>query len=138
MTNQEHVLWDVDAAGGFGPDDVPLGCRVPPMGAERNQKERTPVSGAGPYHDANKNAPFDQPFYLIFNVAIGGAQNGCPDPNFWGQNAIWCAANSNNNNEGASAATKFWQMRDTWLPTWQQAQGTGRDAFLIDWVKVWQ
>eukprot|EP00977_Amphora_coffeiformis_P002385 scaffold448_cov156-Amphora_coffeaeformis.AAC.14 len=134
----EHILWDVDASKGFGPDDAPMGCRVPPMGRERDQKERTPVIGKGPYADLpSRNAPFDQPFYLIFNLAVGGAQNGCPDPNYWGENAIWCR-HRDDFAGGLSASTLFWNRREQWLPTWEAAKKDKREVFTIDWVKIWQ
>ena len=139
--NKEHILWDANAAAGFGPDDVPLGSRAPPFGRTRDQYERTPVSGAGPYVNTtftvDKNAPFDRPFYIIFNLAVGGVQNGCPDPNYWGEHAIWCTQRDASRPEVA-ASTVFWEARDKWLPTWEGARAAEREAFTIDWVKVWQ
>ena len=126
------------ATKGFGPDDAPMGCRVPPMGRERDQKERTPVFGKGPYAESSsRNAPFDRPFYLIFNLAVGGAQNGCPDPNYWGENAIWCR-HSDDFASDLSASTLFWSHRDQWLTSWDAAKMDKREAFTIDWVKIWQ
>lgn len=134
----EHILWEANASSGFGPDDVPLGSRAAPLGRERDQNERTPVEGAGPYvNSTHKNAPFDQPFYIIFNMAVGGVQNGCPDPNYWGEHAIWCTEADKSRPEVAGS-TVFWEHRDQWLPTWEHAKAAGRDAFTIDWVKVWQ
>jgi len=135
---EERILWDADASKGFGPDDVPLGCRVPPWGRERDQNERTPVKGAGPYiNEKSRNAPFDRPFYIILNLAVGGEQNGCPDPNYWGKQAVWCTDRDPSRPEVA-ASTVFWGARKKWLPTWEAARAEGREAFAVDWVKVWQ
>lgn len=96
-----------------------------------------------PWKNGGFNAPFDQKFYLILNVAVG-AQNGW----FWdGQGKPWV--------DGSPfAARDFWngmclQMstsldmianncdaaKSQWLPTW--GQGTER-GMTVKSVKMWQ
>ena len=45
--DSEQILWDIDAADGFGPNSA-VGSRAPPAGRVRDQHERTTVHGDGP------------------------------------------------------------------------------------------
>eukprot|EP00762_Andalucia_godoyi_P007752 ANDGO_01726.mRNA.1 Beta-1 len=69
-------------------------------------------------------APFDQEFYIILNVAVGGTGG------YWSDgydNKPW-------NNSDPLAMNAFWKARNEWYLTWN-----GEDAALqIDWIKVWQ
>lgn len=73
-------------------------------------------------------APFDQEFYLIFNLAVGGTayfadnlrNEGSPKP--WG-------------NDSPTAPRDFWNARSGWLPTWNL--GTDDSHLQIDYVRVW-
>jgi len=89
----------------------------------------------GVYDDAPISAPFDQPFYLIFNVAVGGAQNGCPDPDYWGKGAIWCTRCWP---VCTQPTNEFYYAKDSWYPTWQSAEEIDKLSMAIDWIKVWQ
>jgi beta-glucanase (GH16 family) len=75
-----------------------------------------------PWAYSSKGAPFDQEFYLILNVAVGGAVDY-----FYGDaQRPW----KNDQN----AMKDFWNARSQWLPTWQ-----GDDAAMqVDYVRVWQ
>ncbi len=59
-----------------------------------------------------KQTPFDQPFYLILNLAVGGT-NGWFEDNVNGK--PWLDASPN-------ARKDFWQAKDRWFPTWTQPQ----------------
>lgn len=72
-----------------------------------------------PWKSGGTNAPFDQEFYLIINLACGGVTGYFPD----GNGKPW-------SNDGAHAVNDFWNARNTWYPTWQK-------PFAIDSVKVW-
>lgn len=89
---------------------------------------------AGPYKDGGPNAPFDQPFYLILNVAVGGAQYGCPTGQYWGHHPVWCTGYPNS----APPPTEFWKRKDEWLPQWKSADEDDRLGMSIDWIKLWQ
>lgn len=80
------------------------------------------LNSHNPWAYASKGAPFDQEFYLILNVAVGGAID------YFYQDAQRPWKND------AHAMKQFWQARNQWLPTWQ-----GEDAAMqVDWVRVWQ
>ncbi|KAH9863832.1 hypothetical protein J1614_009764 [Plenodomus biglobosus] len=77
-----------------------------------------------PWKNGGANAPFDQKFYLILNVAVG-AQNGW----FWdGEGKPWVDGS-------AFAARDFWKARDDWLPTWGDGVSRG---MTVKSVKMWQ
>eukprot|EP00164_Ancoracysta_twista_P006269 GFYU01008709.1.p1 GENE.GFYU01008709.1~~GFYU01008709.1.p1 ORF type:complete len:388 (-),score=122.60 GFYU01008709.1:71-1234(-) len=75
-----------------------------------------------PWAGRPNNAPFDQEFYLVFNVAVGGLNSYWPD----GQGGKpW-------SNTGANQVNAFWAAKDQWYPTWD-----GENAALqVDWVRV--
>ncbi|KAK1908238.1 hypothetical protein P3342_013558 [Pyrenophora teres f. teres] len=78
-----------------------------------------------PWRLGGNNAPFDEKFYLILNVAVG-AQNGWF---FDGEgNKPWV--------DGSDfAARDFWNAKDQWLPSW--GKGTER-GMTVKSVKMWQ
>lgn len=69
------------------------------------------------------STPFDQDFYLILNVAVGGT-------NGWFQDGVqgkpWIDASS-------SAKYDFWKAQDQWYPTWQK-----NGQMIVKSVKMWQ
>jgi len=76
----------------------------------------------------NINAPFDQEFFIVMNVAVGG-QGGALG--YW-VNAPWAGCTF----PSCATTTRFWESRDDWFPTWQNA---GDDiSMIIDSVKVWK
>ncbi|EPE08092.1 beta- -glucan-binding protein [Ophiostoma piceae UAMH 11346] len=68
------------------------------------------------------NTPFDQPFYLILNVAVGGT-NGWFTDNKNGK--PWLDASKN-------AKKDFWNARSQWFDTWTQPQ------MEVSKVDMWQ
>ena len=68
------------------------------------------------------STPFDQDFYLILNVAVGGT-------NGWFQDGIagkpWVDGSP-------TAPMDFWKARDTWKPTWTDP------SMQVKSVKMWQ
>jgi len=137
---EEVILWDVNATKGFGPNDYPYGSKYPPFNLEMTPS-KTPE---GPYVNRtdNANAPFDQPFYIIINLSVGGEIMGCPNPGYWGPDAVWCKTNYTKidptTGVAPAARTAFWNAKGSWYPSWKKAKENGRDAFAIDWIKVWQ
>ncbi|KAJ3097535.1 hypothetical protein HDU97_004760 [Phlyctochytrium planicorne] len=72
-------------------------------------------------HGCENQAPFDQEFYLILNVAVGGTGGYFPSGTPW-------SLTSN------TALRDFWNARGQWLPSWK-----GDDvAMKIDKVTVWE
>ncbi|KAH7398702.1 concanavalin A-like lectin/glucanase domain-containing protein [Phaeosphaeria sp. MPI-PUGE-AT-0046c] len=74
-------------------------------------------------HTNSNTSPFDQDFYLVINVAVGG-ENG------WFQDG----ASSKPWLDGSPTAKKdFWGAKDQWYPTWQDG-----GQMQIKSVKMWQ
>ncbi|CAK4031588.1 glycoside hydrolase family 16 [Lecanosticta acicola] len=69
------------------------------------------------------STPFDQNFYLILNVAVGGT-------NGWFEDGVaskpWVDASS-------TAKRDFWNARNQWYPTWEKS-----GEMVIKSVKMWQ
>lgn len=81
------------------------------------------------------STPFDQEFYLIMNVAVGGSNGWFKDDS---DNKPWIDGSPN-------ARTTFWNARDQWYPTWQgpkgaqnSATGTAYGEMRVRSVKMWQ
>ncbi|KAJ9088736.1 hypothetical protein DSO57_1020142 [Entomophthora muscae] len=82
---------------------------------------------------SRNNAPFDEEFYLILNVAVGGVNGFFPDtPGYGG-----CAAKKPWKNTDESAAKNFFNARDQWLKTWTDADDPHSSALAIKSVKVY-
>lgn len=70
-----------------------------------------------------KQTPFDQEFYLIMNVAVGGTNGWFED----GQSGKpWV-------DSSPSAAKDFWTARDEWYPTWEN-----NGQLEVSKVEMWQ
>ncbi|KAG8629145.1 hypothetical protein KVT40_003010 [Elsinoe batatas] len=76
-----------------------------------------------PWGSGTKAAPFDQNFFLIINVAVGGT-NGWFGDGFLGKPWVDLAPN---------AKQQFWEGRDQWYPTWQPD-----GQLIVKNVKIWQ
>jgi len=106
-------------------DNEVLGTVSPPAGGfwELGQ---FPDNIENPWQYSTTNprmAPFDEKYYLILNLAVGGTNGFFPDnvtpPKPW-------------SNEGGNAFSDFWNARGAWFPTWQ-----GENShFQIDYVRV--
>lgn len=79
-------------------------------------------------YSSGKMAPFDQEFYLIINLAVGGTNGYFPDScdNEHG-NKPWT-------NGGGAGPKNFWEGKGDWLPTWD-LEGDG-SALQIKNLKV--
>jgi len=73
-----------------------------------------------------RSAPFDQAFYLILNVAVGGTNGFFPDS--WSYNSP-----KPYNNNSPTEDADFWNNRHNWQSSW-----TDDVAMQVDWVKMWQ
>ncbi|XP_052819270.1 beta-1,3-glucan-binding protein-like [Mya arenaria] len=72
-------------------------------------------------------APFDQPFYLILNVAIAGTNGFFPDNWTYNSRKPW-------GNNSPTEYADFWRGRKDWLRSWEG----DKVAMEIDWVKMYQ
>lgn len=78
-----------------------------------------------PWSSGSFSTPFDQEFYLILNVAVGGTNGWFTD----GANGKpWV-------DSSPTAKKDFWNAQSQWYPTWQANNG-GQMA--IKSVKMWQ
>jgi hypothetical protein len=75
---------------------------------------------------ARDNTPFDQAFYLILNVAVGGTGGYFLD-GVGGKPWV-------DYSFGASARD-FWRAKDSWYPTWGAGDAKG---MTVKNVKMWQ
>lgn len=99
-------------------DDIESGTIFPPTGG---------FWDLGAFQGDNiwsnsKMAPFDQPFYFILNVAVGGTNGFFPDYD----GKPW-------SNGSPTAKQDFWDARGQWQPTWQDEEA----AMQIDYVRVY-
>ncbi|KAB2571124.1 Glycoside hydrolase family 16 [Lasiodiplodia theobromae] len=76
-----------------------------------------------PWADGATNAPFDQEFYLILNVAVGGTNGWFTDGKY---SKPWIDSSS-------SAKKDFWNARNQWYPTWEK-----NGEMIVDSVKMWK
>ncbi|XP_050071967.1 beta-1,3-glucan-binding protein-like [Anopheles maculipalpis] len=87
-----------------------------------------------PWIHGTRMAPFDQEFFIIMNLAVGGTNGYFPD--------VPPATNANRgkpwSNTSPTAARDFWNGRNSWLPTWRMTDNRGKDSSLqVDYVRVW-
>jgi beta-glucanase (GH16 family) len=73
------------------------------------------LPGPNPWAGDGINAPFNQAFYMVFNVAVGGTNGYFPTTDWSG-----------------GGATKFWNNRNKWQSTWTQPD------LIIDYIHVYQ
>lgn len=71
------------------------------------------------------NTPFDQPFYLILNVAVGSTNGFFKDG----------VANKPWGDKSLSAPREFWQAQEQWLSTWGDGDTRG---MTVRSVRMWQ
>ncbi|KAH9503459.1 Beta-1,3-glucan-binding protein [Bulinus truncatus] len=82
-------------------------------------------SGNNLWGSGGHMAPFDQDFYLMFNVAVGGTMGFFPDGNnYGGVTKPW-------SNNSPRAMEEFWRAHNAWRPTWQ---GDNSDL-IVDYVE---
>ena len=76
-----------------------------------------------PWIHGGVNAPFDQEFFLILNVGVGGTNGWFQDGK---SGKPWV-------DKSLTAKKDFWDAKDQWYPTWQD---NGQMA--VSRVRMWQ
>jgi len=115
---EQHMKFFVDGAETGSVNPGPGGFWE--MGGFPSTVENPWVGAANP-----RMAPFDQPFYLLLNLAVGGTNNYFPDDLTNNPPKPW-------SNTGGNAFADFWAARNAWLSTWQAED----KALKIDYVRV--
>ncbi|XP_065094019.1 beta-1,3-glucan-binding protein-like [Ochlerotatus camptorhynchus] len=114
-----QVLRRIDAGSGFW---------------ERGGFVTSSPASENPWMHATPMAPFDQEFYILMNLAVGGVNGYFPDvpPATNGaRGKPWL-------NTSPTAARDFWNGRNLWLPSWRMDENRGKESsFQIDYVRVW-
>ena len=126
-----QVNWTPDFIE-FSVDDESIGKILPPEGGFWELGEWHESTMESPWRHAKnaKMAPFDQQFFMVLNLAVGGTEY-FPDEAVNAGGKPW-------RNDAKAAATDFWNAKDQWLPTWNLEENNGEDAALaIDYVKIW-
>ena len=72
----------------------------------------------------NKNAPFDQKFYFVINVAVGGSAGG--GVAYWGNEVLWQGCD---HPHMCDPRTEFADRESEWFPTWTR-------PLEVDWIRV--
>ncbi|EAU83458.2 hypothetical protein CC1G_04714 [Coprinopsis cinerea okayama7 len=72
--------------------------------------------------NGTKAAPFDQKFYLILDVGVGGTNGWFPDS----KEKPWLDGSQ-------TAMGDFWRARNEWMPTWQDVEK--RSMIMCMWEK---
>ena len=80
------------------------------------------TSVQNPWQGGGVNAPFDQKFYLILNVAVGGTNGWFEDGK---SGKPWV-------DKSTSAARDFIGAKDKWFPTWTKPE------MVVKKVQMWQ
>ncbi|KZV97547.1 concanavalin A-like lectin/glucanase [Exidia glandulosa HHB12029] len=80
-----------------------------------------------PWQGAGNIAPFDQDFYLILNVAVGGTNGWFPDN---------IGDKLRETDRIVAAMKDFINAKDKWWPTWPA--DVKKRGMAIDWVKMYQ
>lgn len=83
-----------------------------------------------PWPNNSPAAPFDQEFFLILSVAVGGTNGWFSDEDF--PNKPW------SNSAEDNARNQFWAAKNEWYPTWPQGADIEKRAMVVDSVKVYQ
>lgn len=79
-----------------------------------------------PWPSDNNIAPFDQEFYLILNVAVGGTNGWFPDNE---DDKPWV------NSQTTTAMGSFWSSVSTWYSSWEE---TSERSLIVDSVKIYK
>jgi len=91
-----------------------------------------------PWQHGKKDAPFDQEFFFILNVAAGGTNGYFPTgsvsspTNGASYTMPW-------KDDSSTAYQQFWASVGQWYPTWNPFENNGEDAAMkVDYIRVYE
>ena len=90
--------------------------------------EHTAPGFSNPWVNGTKAAPFDEEFFLILNVAVGG--------NYFTDKMINYPGEKPWKNDSPTAMADFWKGRQQWLHTWNYNKMEDTH-YKIEYVKIW-
>jgi len=93
---------------------------------ERGNLQNTTYNN--PWFNGTNATPFDQEFYLIMNVAVGGTNGYFPD-GVGGK--PWSDTSQH-------AVNEFYAAKSNWSSTWSTSSDPHAAALQVDWVKLTQ
>jgi beta-glucanase (GH16 family) len=108
----------------FYVDNQLIGSVSPPQGGFWQLGGFT---GNNIWASGSRMAPFDQKFYFVLNLAVGG--------NFFGDGCTNGPLNKPWSTTGYPQMRPFWEARNNWLPTWNAS--TENNALQIDYIRVY-
>ena len=127
LTTDFHVyglVWNETYIGTYFDDESNVVLSVPINESFWSKTGLPSPPWDNPWTGRGNDAPFDQEFYLILNVACGGVNGYFPD----GHGKPWT-------NSAGNTVNTFYDARSDWYATWDNE--TEDSALQIDYVKVW-
>lgn len=109
-------------------DDVEFGSVTPTAGGFWELGHFNDTGVQSPWRNAGKMAPFNEEYYLIINLAVGGIA-------FFPDDATNGLGRKPWKNNSPTAYKDFWEARSEWEKTWNM--DTDDSHLQIDYVKVW-
>ena len=125
LTADFHIygfIWNETYMGTYFDDESNVVLSVPITQSFWSQTGLKSPPWDNPWVGRGNNAPFDQEFYLIINLACGGTTGYFPD----GNGKPW-------NNGDPHAVNSFYDNKAQWYSTWDGENS----ALQIDSVRVW-
>ena len=125
LTEEFHVyglIWNETYIGTYFDNESNVVLHVP---INQSFWSRTGLQSPpwdNPWKDTEMNAPFNQEYYLIMNLAVGGVTGFFPDD----PNKPW-------QNDHSHTVNQFYDAKDDWYPTWDGE----KSALQVDSVRVW-
>lgn len=146
-----HCVYNLPGGAGFNEDFHTFGmdwtpdylafsidgeeyCKVePPEGGfwELGEWQDTDMLNPWDWGRNKKIAPFDEQFFLVLNLAVGGTGGYFPDEASNGNGKPW-------SNDSPNGMTDFFHAKSSWLPTWNLEENNGEGAaMVVDYIRVW-
>ena len=116
------LIWNETYIGTYFDDESNVVLSVPITQSFWSQTGLQSPPWDNPWNGAGSNAPFDQEFYIIMNLACGGTGGYFPD----GFGKPWSSSDPH-------AVNQFYDAKAQWYSTWDGENS----ALQIDSVKVW-
>lgn len=123
-----QLLWTPDNIT-FSVDDVVTTTINPVKGFwERGEYGQRFPGMDDPWRSGTRMAPFDEEFFLLIQLGVGGITDFPDDAENLGGKP-W------KNNRPTASAGDFWKGKEQWMPTWKFKDLD--NSFQIDYVRVW-